>query len=808
MRRADAVLFTGAGFSRGAKNRAGSSMPLGADLCPLIWSLCYPSEPFDGLSKLEDLFQVAKAKNPQGLKTLLQRELSVSPEGIPEYYGGLFSLPWTRIYTLNIDDLAVAADSRFKLPRKPLVISAISWAKRDLPEDRSDTLEVFHLNGVLEEAPDGITFSPTQYAERLAGQEPLYAQCAADVLSLPIIFVGTPLDEAPLWQHVHMRRRGARTRREFRRQSYLVTPSLERARRDLLEREFHVKHIPMTTEEFAAELTALSADVLDEGFVLLRSAVRSRATVSDVPLAQDLASKSVPGASDYLLGRAPTFGDVRDGVAARRECDADIERRVRDQLAAKAGEREVVLVVGTAGSGKSTAAMRLALALSAPGNAVAWVDGSVEISPFDLKRSMYVAGQAAVLIIDDADRYGSDMAPILADILNAPQHPVIVATMRSGRGTDRLLDRADALKIPISEFVLPDLTNADIDTVLASLDRHNRLGVLKGLSKREQHDAFRKVANRQLIVAMLEATSGRRFEDLMIAEMHELELEPRTLYAIVAVASALRFGLARDELLLASGDASNATLAAIDGLQRRLLIVPDARGTLRVRHRVIADVLVRCLSSEGILAGIITGLAVAAASKVTSATRQTHPHYRRIRSLINHDWILSKIAISDARQMYEELEAYLHWDHHYWLQRGSFELEHGDLQLAENFLNQSFGIEPNDVSVQTEIGYLKLRLATSESSTSESRRLLAEGFDLLAHAITARRGLDPHQYHIYGRQGLDWVRRGDVTADERSRLLNEILKRVEEGRAAHPRNDALRELYVSIQNERLGVSES
>jgi len=193
MKRADSILFTGAGFSRGAKNRSGVDMPLGKDLRPLLWNLCYPGEPFADVSRLEDLFEVAKSRNRKGLTELLHAQLGVDTESIPDYYPMLFGLPWYRCYTLNVDDLSDAVQRKFPMQRELKSISAISWHQRSHADSLASTLEIIHLNGILSEAPDQVTFSPTQYAERLAGQEPLYALCAADVLSRPVIFIGTPV---------------------------------------------------------------------------------------------------------------------------------------------------------------------------------------------------------------------------------------------------------------------------------------------------------------------------------------------------------------------------------------------------------------------------------------------------------------------------------------------------------------------------------------------------------------------------------------------------------------------------------------
>lgn len=90
MRRADAVLFTGAGFSIGARNRAGTQMPLATDLTPLLWSLSYPGVPFDPVSKLSIVFEIARSRNPKGLRELLLSRLGVDADSVPAYYAGLF----------------------------------------------------------------------------------------------------------------------------------------------------------------------------------------------------------------------------------------------------------------------------------------------------------------------------------------------------------------------------------------------------------------------------------------------------------------------------------------------------------------------------------------------------------------------------------------------------------------------------------------------------------------------------------------------------------------------------------------------
>ena len=146
------------------------------------------------------------------------------------------------------------------------------------------------------------------------------------------------------------------------------------------------------------------------------------------------------------------------------------------------------------------------------------------------------------------------------------------------------------------------------------------------------------------------------------------------------------------------------------------------------------------------------------------------------------------------------------WDHHYWLQRGSLELECNNESLAENALSQAAAIAPRDLLIQTEIAYLRLRQAVAEPNGVRSRELLRDGLESLQTIMGDRKHFDPHQYDIYGRMVLRWVLRSDVTGAEREESLREAAETVAQGRKVHPRDGRLRDWQVDILNEQLGHS--
>ena len=163
------ILFTGAGFSMDAQSRSGKKLPSAGQLTQGLWKLAFPREDYDG-SGLQNTYEAAVRQARKATVALLVDWLTVDPATLPRHYELWFSMPWYRVYTLNIDDLADAADRAFELPREIQAISALT----DGYDPANDRLQVIYLNGRMADLPNA-TFSGRQYAERLARSDAWYA---------------------------------------------------------------------------------------------------------------------------------------------------------------------------------------------------------------------------------------------------------------------------------------------------------------------------------------------------------------------------------------------------------------------------------------------------------------------------------------------------------------------------------------------------------------------------------------------------------------------------------------------------------
>jgi len=794
------VLFTGAGFSLGAKDRQGRALPTGSMIAKELWELCLPDSPFDDESSLQDVFELALRTKRIAVTDYLKERLSIQPESLPAFYETYLSLAWSAAYTLNVDDLDIAAELAFTLPYELRVVSSTGSAQAARHSSRKPELEVVHLNGTLADAPDGITFSRLQYADRLMGRDPHYSKLCADLISRPVVFVGTQLDEPPLWQHILLRQyRGPRGRRELRPRSYLVSPSLPMARERVLQ-DYNVTWVPLTAEEFAERVLSH----MPPSSPAAPASVPGINSSPKIPIVSALAAANPDARSEFLLGQEPIWADITCNRAIERDVDRDLVDIATGHLRGASGSL-VLAIAGTAGSGKSASLKRLCLALSGEGFSVGFLDKETDLSPADMARLYAADTDMRVIAIDDADRYGQSLTPILDRLAESQPGGLSIVGVRSSK-IERVLHPGGLRNAECQEIVMPNLADSDIGQLIDSLDRNNRLGVLKGMSRGDQERAFKKQANRQLLVAMIQATSGRRFEDKVAEELSELEDLQRLLYALVAVGSAARFSLTRDELLSATGEHTNDCLNALDTLVRRGVVVhpsPERQNQYATRHREIARVLEEELIRSGQIGEAIEALAFSAASKASPSESRNGRAWRLVKHFINHGFLRRVLDLRGARSVYELVEGLLSSDYHYWLQRGSLEVEVGDLDLAENFLNQASSLEPDDAYVITEFASLQLKMAAHNPRGPRATAMADDAVTTLKAQIIERGKTDVYPFHVLGSQGLSWVRRAPLGRDVKRQLLREFVVAVERGVSAHPNAGELKQLLKDLNEELL-----
>lgn len=790
MSRGDVILFTGAGFSMSALALNGQNVPSVNKLRELIWPLAFPNEQLDSDSNLGDIYEVAAKRAGNRLGILLKEYFSINHSKLPDVYKIWFSMPWYRIYTLNIDNLDEAVQSNFVFQRR---IQSISALQEHLPTN-IEQLQSIHLNGRAIDFPL-VTFSPRQYAERAGKQDPWHAHLVADLVSHPVLYVGTTLNEPLFWQHIEMRRGKERGTKEFRPGSYLVTKGIPVARREMLK-EFNIQLIEMYQEDFAIEILKSMETEKLHGFSMLSTRQQLTMTSKGIQRITDLRRTTSDDPGEFLLGREPHWSDILSGIAITRDFEENFEKEVEQN------NHKIILITGTAGSGKSTTLMKQALRLQAEGKEVGWLNFQAGYSINDY-RQLARNSDLDILVIDDVDHFGRNTGNFLVELISDNPKLIVIATIRSTRFEKYQIQ--DYL-IGNNQFVfsVPGLEDSDINLLLQALTNANRLGKLKGLPHQKQVEIFREKAGRQLLVAMIEATSHERFDEKIDKECKDLEGETGIIYATVALATSLRQYLTKDEILLAIGNAVNESLNKIHSLIKQKLLIEKNGFQIQLRHRVVADRAIDYYRKEGQLREPIIGLLWTMSTKVKPENNKNSRESQLLIKLLNHKFMRNLTSDKDTpRLAYAQVEGLLDWSYHYYLQRGSYEVEIGDLDLAKNFLEQAKAMAPDDYKVQTEWAYMTIKRAAQNAISVNANQQVEEAFCELEDAIEHRGRIDPYPYHVYGSQGLAWSRRAIISDDEKNRLLSRLLFTVQKGIKHHPNQTDLNQLSEDIKRELL-----
>lgn len=386
------LLFLGAGFSREAKNQLGTPIPTSEEFAKTLWNWLGYKDPYDGTS-LQDMYDaVLTSGRPEAeISRLLESHLLC--DEIPPEYIVLVKPFWYRIYTTNVDDLVEGIYASTGEPK----LTVLSHP-RDEIADRDQTLalvQLLHLNGKLPGRPSDITFSMRQYAKRAGSLDPLYYQFVQDYATHATVFVGTEMNEPLLWQYIELRSARPSGISENRPNSFLITPNISPPKRARLK-AFNVIPVEADTAMFLGWLNGISKHLPSRSEIL-------EALVPDIALAVEASRryprdkkalvsfsnsfhrvpvdpKPLKDRSTYLLGASPRWEDIHADLDAPRDLTAKLEARINQSLDAPP-TLDVVAILGSAGSGKSTILRRLGLSLARAGR-LAFLTNSEELLSF------------------------------------------------------------------------------------------------------------------------------------------------------------------------------------------------------------------------------------------------------------------------------------------------------------------------------------------------------------------------------------------------------------------------------------------
>jgi hypothetical protein len=367
------TLLLGAGASIGATSQNGQPLPTGQEFGQeLVHVLQMDITPDTPLAYVWDA-AVQKSGSEQSLRKTVSapRFLGCHPA---THHQLVPTFAWKRIYTFNIDDVIPASYKVSGALQTPIPIHFDEDYKDADPV--SDECHVVFLHG-SELFPDRpLVFGPPAYAATVTRQHTWWHVFAAAFVSEPFIIIGASLREPDFETYLAWRRRPPQP---LSPPSFYISPRLDDAISATCAR-LELTPVQMSGEEFMA---LLAISVVNRERISVRRArtFRSRSIISvtrDIPALATLARQflvvndreSWPSVNrppeKFLEGHSPLWEDIKSTHDVPFEIVGKIVKQARSFFdRSDPGEPIRMLIVeGTAGSGKTTAIMRAAAGIA------------------------------------------------------------------------------------------------------------------------------------------------------------------------------------------------------------------------------------------------------------------------------------------------------------------------------------------------------------------------------------------------------------------------------------------------------------
>jgi cold shock CspA family protein len=532
------VLFLGAGASFGAKSEDGSQPISGNQLRDLICDKFLGGEQKD-----KSLVQVADYAKYQSSLTEVQVFVKDQFQNFqPASFHKLIpTFKWHSIFTTNYDLIVERAYDQ--VTKRLQILKPILRDGDQFSEAISNPefLPYFKLHGCITVVSDKnlpLILASEEYAKHKANRIRLFRHLSDFGVDNPIIFCGYQLSDPNIQQILF-----DLTDAGIHRPTYMVVdPGLNKFDIQM----WSANRITPRTENFSEFIEHLDATIDTNKRVLGKVLVKEEAPFfklfrSSLEVSKELVHylsteleyiyPGIPteGAKplDFYRGLDGGWGGISEGL--------DINRRVVEQvlldavICDEASSTKTFLIKGHAGSGKSVSLKRIAwnAVNELSTNAVVLREGAV-LRPSLLKELFSCIEGRLIFFVDGAIENKDDLLKFYSLVEQEGVSATVLTTARSNEW-NQLGDTLDGYIT--AEYEIDRLSSSEIDELVQKLNEHNCLVNLRSVNLEEIKKSFDLTSDRQLLVALHEATAGKPFEQIVLDEYERITpLEAKILY--------------------------------------------------------------------------------------------------------------------------------------------------------------------------------------------------------------------------------------------------------------------------------------
>ena len=428
--------------------------------------------------------------------------------------------------------------------------------------------------------------------------------------------------------------------------------------------------------------------------------------------------------NEFYIGADPGWGPI--------ESDLDVVRSVTDNivvdaiLADEKDRRSLVdlhVIKGPAGHGKTVTLRRVAWEGSVSFSKLCIFikeEGSVRV---DALRELYDLVQERIYVFVDRAALRVDEIAVLVRAFSDTNTPLTIVTAERENEWNVRCGSLD--EFVTQEYPLRNLSEKEIHALLSKLEEHDALGRLADFSYQERVREFLERAERQILVALHEATLGKPFEEIIKDEFDRIiPAKAQTLYLDICTLNRLGVPVRAGLIARISGirfeDFQQRFLNPLKHVVRSHIDRYVGDRMYSARHQHIADLVFQLVLVEpeqrfDQIIRMLDGININYSSDNEA-----------FRVLARGKGITDIFASQElARKFYEHCELLVGKDPHLLQQRAIFEMSHpgGSLQKADKSLLAALEIAPFDKSIQHTLGNLKRQQASEETNPLLRKKL-------------------------------------------------------------------------------------
>jgi Flp pilus assembly protein TadD, contains TPR repeats len=795
----EAVLFAGAGLGMYLVDHSGALAPDGAQLAN---ELAADADIAVGesaqLPKIAQVVEIRKGREYlERFVTLRLRDLKPL-----ETLDWLPRIRWRAIFTTNYDRGIETVYAKVASPvQNPISISAasgiVNW-------NSAFEVPIVHLHGVIDDpAKSRLMITQDDYVRYATRRRMLFAMLKQYCATSPILYIGYSHEDED-W-----RRTFEELREEFfpdeTPPSYRLAPATDPLTREILESK-RLRTLDGSIADLAAEVSAVPSEPAVTAIIeRARARVPSElATIFDRnPAAATRLLDSwkyvnqadwsaAPNIQAFLKGDQPNWALVGADIPFERDETEQALDDVLDYLTSGVERPHAILITGSAGYGMTTVLMTLAARLvKERAGPVFSLGTTAALSEGDVEFAVASLGDTPIFLVDNAARSARPLAEILQRLRNERRRACFLLAERLNEW------RAARPALRPEEHLIEPLSDAEIDRLLGYLESHHALNKLEALEPALRVAAVKEKHEKQLLVAMKEATEGTPFDAIIESEFRNLPAGlARELYAVVSCAFSVR-ELVRDRVVAAVlGETLprmyDSTRDSTEGVVIWELIAEETgEYAARTRHQVISDIVwERCVTA---------GERERFVLKLVDQLNVTVLLDRRLFDrLVQSDRHIDGIGTLEAKTKFFELACRKQPDNAYVRQHYARMLLRANLPSAAlSQIDEAIEMAPGARVLQHTKGKVLASLAVMADGLEIGRKYLARGE--AAYKASMGSGRDNYAYHGLAELYFEWARRPGIPEDESLSYLEKAEDVINDGLSRGAEKGSLLILSAKIQ---------